>query len=231
MATSPEPQGLVVIHPHGDLEILRGPTKSIINQRFFVSSRSLVAQSKRFNQYFGSTSQSDTARRFHAGRDCNPNQPIPIFIKEFNLYSATAWTVVLKLQHDQSGRIPSKLEFPILVEVAEICEKYGLHHVEKLQKQAKKWCAQYRDMINTKGFENWIMLAWAFGLEEEFNGITARLITVVEGELNDGSSSDEDVNLAPWRSPSQRHRRLKVRGDDGICVELARGIPDEVVSE
>lgn len=210
----------------------------MINQRFVVSSQFLTTRSKRFDQYFGTISQSEMARKSHRGRVREPRQPVPVFVEEFYLYSAKAWEVVLELLHDQPGKIPSKLEFPILVDVAEICEKYGLHHVENLQKQAKAWCAQYLNDISKKGFENWIILAWAFGLAEQFKMITTHLITVVEGGMNDRSSSDEKVNLAPWCSTSQRSRssnyaneRLKVRGDDGICVELAKEIPDEVVSK
>lgn len=227
--TSPQPSNMINIDSNGDLKICFGSDKHEISMCFLVSSQVLISNSPKFYEEFASRSFSDTAIEFQKKRlQSKYKSPATIFMDNYGAYHPEAWALIFKILHDSDPLFSIKPKFEILVDIAAICEEYQLH--KKLRDTGRVWCEQWKTKILEKGFENWIILAWTFGLENEFKAISNHLGTRVhENERNEEciwcrrSQGSTSIFASNDKTAS-----LRVRGDADSIVELTHAVPTEL---
>lgn len=167
-----------MIYPNGDLEIHVGPSENNITKIFRVSSQVLSSQSRVFSNSLEWASKFKTALQVRRAQILTPSEPAVMFLDD----DTAAMELVLLVLHHKYQEVPLKPKFNVLVKVAGICEKYFLH--TPLRPFGTKWCFEWKDQLCQPGYEDWIMLAWAFGLREEFKKVTTDLIPKINANLN-----------------------------------------------
>lgn len=98
----------------------------------------------------------------------------------------TALNIVLLVLHHQYDRVPKTVSFDLMVAIAEICDKYLIQ--DALRFVAKDWSGHLREEVERLGFvgyENWLLVAWVFGHEEDFTKVSRAL--VLNGEWVTGT--------------------------------------------
>lgn len=160
---------IVRIDEDGDLEIQVGPDEDSILKRFLVASQVLRCQSRAFYASFCESyafKGSTNIRRAHFLR---PYEPGVIFLDD----DPDALELILMALHHRYLELPQKIEFKVLVEVAAVCEKYMLH--VPLAPVAGMWAAPWKAEAFEKGYEDWLLVAWVFGVDDMFKNISKHI--------------------------------------------------------
>ncbi|KAF2803938.1 uncharacterized protein BDZ99DRAFT_359070, partial [Mytilinidion resinicola] len=98
--------------------------------------------------------------------------------------------LVLELAHAQFKRIPAKLSYEGLVQLASVCLDYDTTGLVVPFLDA--WIKPYRDHITRPGYEQWLLVAYAFGFIDDFENISNRLVlscTSKDGKCLDSNGS------------------------------------------
>jgi hypothetical protein len=74
--------------------------------------------------------------------------------------------LVLLIAHLQSQKLPKRLSLAELVSLAKVAERYDLNHI--LISYLDTWLAPHRARLLETGYEQWLYVAWQFGLEDDF---------------------------------------------------------------
>ena len=82
--------------------------------------------------------------------------------------------MIARIMHLQSDKVPDKLTFQQLYQVAILCDKYDLKRC--LGYWPKSWSTPYLDPYGTEGYEGWLFMSIVFGYDGLFKEVTRHLI-------------------------------------------------------
>lgn len=81
--------------------------------------------------------------------------------------------VIMLIAHLQTTVLPVAFDIYELMRLAQVAEKYGVYHV--LRGHITEWTASYRLKMFDDGFEEWLWIAYHFGLEDDYLTLADRL--------------------------------------------------------
>lgn len=156
------------IAPYGDI-ILEIPTKAGIAQ-LKVSSQVLCTASPVFRAMLSPTSSFREAYEFRtmtAG-----TEPYRLVLTDDN---PEALAVILLALHCQNKLVPVAISFQNLLDLAIICDKYDCAAAVSLWVDI--WTKDWRGVQQDAGYEQWLFIAWTFGIEDVFQNLSKKIIT------------------------------------------------------
>ena len=107
-----------------------------------------------------------------------------------------AMAMIARIMHLQSDKVPDKLTFQQLYQVAILCDKYDLKRC--LGYWPKMWATPYWNSYGIEGYEGWLFMSTVFGYEGLFKEVTRHLI------LNSKVSTDDSLVTAKGIDVSER---------------------------
>jgi hypothetical protein len=143
-----------------------------------VSSQVLCTASPVFHAMLGPNSQFKKDCEL---RKCSVENPYELSLTDD--YPRALMIVLLAL-HCRSGMVPVDLTFRNLVELAVVCDKYDCR--EELLPWVDIWAAAWKPRILTSGFEEWLFIAWVFGIKKGFEELLKDIILESYFEPSDG---------------------------------------------
>ena len=133
-----------------------------------VSSHVLCTTSPVFRAMLGPHSAFKEASEL---RMCSAGNPYELSILDDYPYALTA---VLLALHCRSELVPVNPGFKDLVELALVCDKYDCPG--GLLPWLDTWTAVWKPTILESGYEEWLFVAWVFGIKEKFDELTRKVI-------------------------------------------------------
>ncbi|TVY34973.1 hypothetical protein LSUB1_G006257, partial [Lachnellula subtilissima] len=97
---------------------------------------------------------------------------------DFSDDDGDALLLLLHIVHLQFRYIPPQLDFPLLLQVAVLCDMYDC--VQLVQPWLEAWLEDELDTALQPGHEQWLFIAWVFGRENIFNILARKLMEEVE---------------------------------------------------
>jgi hypothetical protein len=88
---------------------------------------------------------------------------------------AEALNIIVTAAHDRFSALPQTLTLEGLVQLARVAERYDLNHL--LVGHLGSWLAPHRKHITQRGYEQWLYIAWQFGLENDFIALVEHFAT------------------------------------------------------
>ncbi|KAF2498088.1 hypothetical protein BU16DRAFT_447570, partial [Lophium mytilinum] len=98
--------------------------------------------------------------------------------------------LVLELAHAQFKRIPARLSYEDLVQLAAVCLDYDTTGL--VVPFLSGWIKPYQNDILRPGYEEWLLVAYAFGFLDDFEAISNHLVltcTSKDGKCLNSSGS------------------------------------------
>jgi hypothetical protein len=96
-----------------------------------------------------------------------------------------ALDLFLYIVHWNTRMLPQTLTLDELVHLAQLADRYDLNHI--LINYLDLWLAPHRERILEPGYEQWLYVAWQFGLEEDYlrlaNHLTINCAVNAKGQL------------------------------------------------
>jgi hypothetical protein len=143
-----------------------------------VSSHVLCTSSPVFRAMLGPNSQFKEASEL---RKCSVESPYELSLKDDYPH---ALTVVLLALHCRCEMVPVDLTFRNLLELAIICDKYDCRG--GVLPWVETWTAPWKPFILTDGYEEWLFVAWVFGIKEGFEKLSRKVILESYFDPSDG---------------------------------------------
>jgi hypothetical protein len=106
------------------------------------------------------------------------SEPIPL--PEDDLESLSTILYIARLRFD---KVPSQLEFHQLLSIAVLTDKYQATHIVRPWLPA--WIKHLEHLVGQDGYEEWLWIAWEFGLADFFERVANRLV------LESGTNANE----------------------------------------
>jgi hypothetical protein len=88
---------------------------------------------------------------------------------------AEAFNIIVMAAHDRFNALPQTLTLKGLVQLGRVAERYDLNHL--LVGHIRAWLAPHRERVTQRGYEQWLYVAWQFGLENDFIALVNHLAT------------------------------------------------------
>lgn len=85
-----------------------------------------------------------------------------------------ALAVILLALHCQNKFVPVTVSFQNLLDLAIICDKYDCATAVSLWTDI--WTKDWKKMAQDAGYEQWLFIAWTFGVEDVFHSLSKKLI-------------------------------------------------------
>ena len=104
--------------------------------------------------------------------------------------------MITRIMHLQSDKVPDKLTFKQLYQVAVLCDKYDLKRC--LGYWPKIWATPYLNSYGIEGYEGWLFMSTVFGYDGLFKEVTRHLI------LNSKVSRDNSLVTTKGMDLSER---------------------------
>ncbi|CAO2651057.1 Nn.00g093540.m01.CDS01 [Neocucurbitaria sp. VM-36] len=82
--------------------------------------------------------------------------------------------LIMLIAHHQYAKLPRQLDLHELVRLASTVERYNVSRI--LMPHLEVWLAPHRHRIYEPGYEQWLYVAYHFGLEEEYLGLANHLV-------------------------------------------------------
>ncbi|PPJ59565.1 hypothetical protein CBER1_11690 [Cercospora berteroae] len=159
MACKPFSTEEVVFDPQGDLILIVNGYTGL--QRFLVASHAFALACKPW---------ADMIRyQGILGREAG-NQPSQI---KFEDDDAAALEILLNIAHLRFRQIPDKLEFQQLLALSILTDKYQATPL--ISPWMQQWASNLHNLVQGPGHEEFSWIAWDFGMEEEFEQLSARI--------------------------------------------------------
>lgn len=155
------------IAPYGDI-ILELTTKAGIAQ-LKVASQVLCTASPVFRAMLGPTSSFKEACELRT--KTADTEPYRLVLADDN---PEALAVILLALHCQNKFVPVDISFQNLLDLAVICDKYDCAAAVSLW--ADIWVKDWKKMAQDAGYEQWLFIAWTFGVEDVFQNLSKKLI-------------------------------------------------------
>jgi len=160
-----EPQK-VIIAEGGDLYLNVGRLEDKLVYQ--VASQTLWVASRVFRKMFGPDSPfSERILVKRAGITGFP--PAELTLDD----DPVAFSHVLNVLHHRFHQVPGNVDFPVLVAIAAIVDKYELRDAMTLW--AQKWSQYWTSSLKKPGFEDWLFVSWVFRLDQQFIDISREL--------------------------------------------------------
>jgi hypothetical protein len=102
--------------------------------------------------------------------EAQPGNDEPIPLPEDNL---DALTILLWIAHLHFNKVPARLEFEELVAVAVLTDKYQA--TQMVSPWLSGWVGNLRGTVCNDGYEEWLWIAWEFGLADIFKDVANKL--------------------------------------------------------
>ena len=173
----------IIIDADGDLSIsLRGGNLKVSRKVLSISSpvfRAMFGPECRFKESTGKEVERDGT------------QAVSFEDDDFQTMAINA-----RIMHLQSDKVPEKLTFQQLYQVAILCDKYDLKRC--LGYWPKMWATPYLNSYGIEGYEGWLFMSTVFGYEELFKKVTRHLI------LNSKVSEDDSLVTAKGIDVTER---------------------------
>lgn len=85
-----------------------------------------------------------------------------------------ALAVILLALHCQNKLVPPTISFQNLLDLAIICDKYDCAAGVSLWTDI--WTKEWEKMALDAGYEQWLFIAWTFGVKDVFQNLSKKLI-------------------------------------------------------
>jgi hypothetical protein len=96
-----------------------------------------------------------------------------------------AMALILYIAHFNTHWLPRELSLMEIIQLAKLADRYDLNHI--LVGYLGRWIAPHRHRILERGYEQWLFVAWQFGLEDDYlrlaNYMAVNCAVNEEGEL------------------------------------------------
>ena len=161
------PEGYIEIASSGDV-ILKIPAAAAGTTNLRVSSHVLCTTSPVFRAMLGPHSQFREASEF---RTRSADNPYELSIVDDYPYALTA---ILLALHCRGEMVPVNPAFKDLVELAIVCDKYDCRG--GLLPWVDIWTAAWKPRLLESRYEEWLFIAWVFGIKEGFEELSRKLI-------------------------------------------------------
>jgi hypothetical protein len=148
-----------------------------------VSSHVLCTTSPVFRAILGPNSQFKEASEL---RKCPIETPYELPLTED--YPDALTTVLLAL-HCRCEMVPVDLTFRNLVELAIVCDKYDCPG--GVLSWVESWTAPWKPLVLTSGYEEWLFIAWVFGIKEGFEELSRKIMLESYFDPSDGELRSE----------------------------------------
>jgi hypothetical protein len=159
----------------GDMELVLGTNTN--RTAFLVSSHNLCSASPVLRGML-----SADAQQFEQYRQHSPYLAYHTTRRPGDLYKLaiqdddpTALAVVLFAMHSRMEYIPKTVSFDNLVQLASVCAHYDCAVV--LQPWLAVWAGPLKKTVGQAGFEDWLLIAWVFCIEDVFKRLTRKFAT------------------------------------------------------
>ena len=193
-AVESSPEGYREIASAGDV-ILKIPTATGTT-KLRVSSHVLCTTSPVFRAMLGPHSQFREAAEL---RTRSTGDPYELSIEDDYPYALTA---ILLALHCRSEMVPVNPAFKDLVELAIVCDKYDCRG--GLLPWVDIWTAAWKPHMLDSGYEEWLFIAWVFGIKEGFDELSRRVILESYIDPADGKlRSRGEVQLGKLNIPER----------------------------
>ena len=106
--------------------------------------------------------------------------------------------IILNIAHLKFEKIPFTLELEEMVSLAVLTDKYGATKI--VRPWIPSWTAHLKQYVKKPGFEQFLWIAWEFGMSEEFNRIAAGIV-LQAGVTGDGTELVMDDKILHDRIP------------------------------
>jgi hypothetical protein len=215
------------ICPYGDMQIVLKTAE--VYATYLVSSHQLCSASPVFRAMLGPKSSFAEAveLRRHQASTSSTNATKDLFEIVVEEHDPVALAAVLYVIHGRPQFLPDEISFENLMEVAIIVDYYDC--AEVMQPWDEKWMKQWREYAEKPGYENWLFIAWVFGVQEIFGALTkifSRKCIRRDGEFT-VSTAKTGTLFPAWKSldshipqriigripPSYTWRILKLQAD------------------
>lgn len=128
--------------------------------------------------------------------EAQPRNNEPILLPEDDL---NALTILLWIAHLHFNKVPTRLEFEELLAVAVLTDKYQATRM--VSPWLSDWIENLKDTVCKDGYEEWLWIAWEFGLANIFEDVVTKLFwesrTNVNGDCVTASGKILDENMPP----------------------------------
>jgi hypothetical protein len=85
-----------------------------------------------------------------------------------------ALSIILHIAHLQFDKVPSRLEFNQLLSVAILTDKYQATQI--VRPWLLTWVKHLEHLVDKEGYEEWLWIAWEFGISDVFERVASRLV-------------------------------------------------------
>ncbi|KAF8544019.1 hypothetical protein BDD12DRAFT_131713 [Trichophaea hybrida] len=187
------------ICPYGNMQIVLKTVE--VYATYLVSSHQLCSASPVFRAMLGPKSSFAEAvafRRHEASISLDGTEDLYEMVVED--HNPTALGAVLYVIHGRSQFLPEEISFQNLMEVAIVVDYYDC--AEVMRPWDEKWMKKWREHAGNPGYENWLFIAWVFGVQEVFGALTkmfSRNCVKRNGEfMVNRAEPDEETKI--WKS-------------------------------
>ncbi|RPA90233.1 hypothetical protein L873DRAFT_1718708 [Choiromyces venosus 120613-1] len=156
-----------IISPVGDILLrLVTPTHTL---HYKTSASVLITTSKVFSAMLSPTSPFSEARRFNSPS----TEP---FVLKLHDDDPVALCILLKSLHNHAS-VPRSLSFKQLVKMAVVVDKYDCSHATRMY--GDRWMKDWTSTAERPGYEEWLFVAWVWGVEKIFGKLFGRVVKEV----------------------------------------------------
>ncbi|TVY49043.1 hypothetical protein LOCC1_G001345 [Lachnellula occidentalis] len=137
---------------------------------------------------------------------------------DFSDDNGNALLLLLQIAHLQFRRVPDKVDFQLLHQVAVLCDLYDC--VTLIEPWVESWITKAHELPMPLGSgvqDQWIFIAWVFGKEEIFGNCATTLTRVVTVDLQ-GGCFYENRPLDPYMPAGLLESIKRIRLSDIKCL-------------
>ena len=158
---------ITLFDPQGDVKLL--PSSSDGVQVFVVSSKTMTLVSDPWRAMLDPRGMFSEAQPQGSKEIPLPDDdPEPL-------------SLLLHIAHLQFDKVPLQLEFEDLLAVAILTDKYQATQV--VRPWLSRWIKHLEDLVDKPGYEEWLRIAWDFGIGSFFKRVASRM--VVESRISE----------------------------------------------
>jgi hypothetical protein len=141
----------------------KGDVRLLVDQTILVvSSKAMSLISDPWNAMLGPEGAFSEAK---SGR----SEPIPLPDDDLG-----ALSIILNIAHLRFDKVPAHLEFNQLLRLAVLTDKYQATQI--VRPWISTWIKGLEHLANKDGHEEWLWIAWEFGLSNSFERVAKRLV-------------------------------------------------------
>ncbi|KAK8159925.1 hypothetical protein BC567DRAFT_167590 [Phyllosticta citribraziliensis] len=113
----------------------------------------------------------------------------------------TALKILLDIAHLRFKLVPATLDFPVLLKVTVLTDKYDATRL--IRPWATSWINAAQHLVVRPGYEEWLWIAWELGQRHTFNNLTNHLVRTARLEENGKCVTEKNRTLDPCGTTHQ----------------------------